>query len=114
METMNTVLSAFLKLQNLFLVPLPTRAPLLIFHVTWPPPCFGALDSALACWYSGSPSSQPGTGEHGLAPPLRGAGARGTRAGFFLLALLPLFCLHSSTGAIFSGAKINERASGQL
>lgn len=36
METMNTVLSAFLKLQNLFLVPLQTRAPLLSFHVTCP------------------------------------------------------------------------------
>lgn len=36
METMNTVLSAFLKLQNLFLVPLQTRAPLPSFRVTCP------------------------------------------------------------------------------
>lgn len=121
METMNTVLSAFLKLQNLFLVPLQTRSPLPSFRVTCPRLAptlkkapLGALDSALACRYLGYPSSQPGIAEPRLAPPLWGAGARETRAGILRPAFLPLFSLHPSAGAIFNGTKINERAAGQL
>lgn len=116
MKTMNRVLSAFLKASDLFLVALPTRAPLLIFCVTCPrvaptlkkaPWCFGLS--------SGTPVprlSEPHPAWHSRAR----AGSTTARRwsprdrGRLLPSCLPPSVLPSSLYWCY----INERAAGQL